>query len=72
MHWPYGGQKKKQKCICGSNNLTAVAGSYYDDCWIYHDRKGNVKKIVPRDTPTQIICKVNDATISPNGIKSMQ
>jgi len=44
-----GNSLKKQRCQCGSQNLTLVSANVDFDNRrvIYNDRKGNVKKIIP-------------------------
>ncbi len=43
---------KKQRCKCGSQDLTAVAGKYNADftAFNYYDRRGTIRKHVPRVT----------------------
>ena len=52
IHWPYGQYIKMQTCNCGCKKLIYVKGTYDSDknSWVYRDRKGNIKKNVPRDT----------------------
>jgi len=42
---------KDKRCVCGSNDLSAVGGRWNDfkKGWDYYDRKGNFKKFVPQD-----------------------
>jgi hypothetical protein len=52
IHWVNTSRKyiKDQGCKCGSKSLIYVSGTLEDNSWVYRDRKGVLKKIVPRDT----------------------
>lgn len=49
VHWPYGKHQKKQKCSCGSQDITQVKGSLNATTmnWDYKDRHGTVRKTEP-------------------------
>lgn len=51
--WP-GNTQKKQVCVCGSTNLTAVKAVIKDDTYEYSDRAGNMRKSVPHETFSEL------------------
>lgn len=46
----YKGGLSHQKCSCGSKDLSTVSAQLneHNNTWEYKDRKGEVRKVVPR------------------------